>query len=117
MWDETIQDDDDDSNWANTCAPSGERSHPCDRNVNDDGESEEAMQGWETGTGKGNRSKDGNGKGKATEDRKGKGNGKGKGKGKWKGIVKNTPGGHDISRAVALKLPNEMSYADFDTEV
>jgi len=42
-----------------------------------------------------------------TEDGRGKGKGKGKGNGKWKGIVKQTPGVDDISRAVALKLQKE----------
>jgi len=37
-----------------------------------------------------------------TEDGRGKGKGKGKGNGKGKGIVKQTPGGGDISHAVAL---------------
>jgi len=45
-----------------------------------------------------------------------KGKGKGKGNGKGKGIVKQTPGGGDISCAVALQLPKEMSEADLDTE-
>jgi len=71
-------------------------------------------------------SMDGKGKGKATEDWKGKGKekgkgmeeGKGKGKGNSKGIViqKQTPGGDDISRAVALKLQKEMYEADSDME-
>jgi len=42
--------------------------------------------------------------------------GKGKGNGKWKGIVKQTPGGDDISPAVALKLQMKMYEADLDTE-
>jgi hypothetical protein len=48
--------------------------------------------------------------GKATKEGKGKGNGKGK------GIVKQTTGGDDISRAVALLLKNEMYDADSDTK-
>jgi len=47
---------------------------------------------------------------------KGKGKGKGKGNGKGRGIVKQTPGGDDISRAVASQLQKEMSEADLDTE-
>jgi len=47
---------------------------------------------------------DGKGKRKATENRKGKGKGKGKGNSKEKAIVKQTPGGDDISHAVALQL-------------
>jgi len=47
------------------------------------------------------RTQDGNGKGKVTEDRKGKGKGKGKrkGNGEGQGIVKQIPGGDDISLA------------------
>jgi len=72
------------------------------------------MQGGEKGTGKGKGTKDGKGKGKgkATEERKGKGKGNGKGK----GIVKQTPGEDDISRAVAVQLQKEMYEADSDTE-
>jgi hypothetical protein len=70
------------------------------------------MQGGEKGTGKGKGTKDGKGKGKATKD--GKGKGKGNSKGKY--IVKQTPGGNDISCAVALQLQKGMSEADMDTE-
>jgi len=56
------------------------------------------------------------GKGKGTKDGKGKGKGKGKGNGKGKGIVKQTPGGDDICRAIALQLQKEMYEADLDTE-
>jgi len=105
-WDEIIDDDDDDENWADPRAPSGGRSRPGDDNHNDDGEGEEDMQGSEKGTGKG----------KGTKHGKGKGKGKGKGNGKGKGIVKQTPAGGDISRAVALQLQKEMSEADLDTE-
>jgi hypothetical protein len=52
----------------------------------------------------------GKGKGKAMEEGKGMGNGKGR------GIVKQTRGGDDISRAVALQLQKEMYGADWDTE-
>jgi len=63
------------------------------------------MPGGEKGTGKGKGTKDGKGKenrkgkgkGKPTEERKGKGKGNGKGK----GIFIQTPGGDDISRAIA----------------
>jgi len=51
-----------------------------------------------------------------TEDWKGKGKWKGKGNSKGKGIVIHTPGGDDISRAVALQLQKDMSEADLDTE-
>jgi len=42
--------------------------------------------------------------------------GMGKGNGKGKGIVKQTPGGDDISHDVAFQLQKEMSQADLDTE-
>jgi len=74
--DELIDDDDDDNkNWADTRVPSTERSRPCDGNGNDDGQSQEAMQGSEKGTGKGKGTWAGKGNGKATEDGKGKGMG------------------------------------------
>jgi len=63
-------------------------------NDNDDCESEEETEGAEKWTRNGKGTKDGNGKGK----------GMGKGNGKGKGIVKQTPGGDDISCAVALQL-------------
>jgi hypothetical protein len=77
-WDEIIDEDDDDENWADPGAPSGGRSHPGDDNDNDDCKGEEDTQGGEKGTGNG----------KGTKDGKGKGQGKGKGNGKGKGIVK-----------------------------
>ena len=103
-WDEIIDEDDDDENWADPGTPSGGRSHPGDDNGNDDGECEEDTQGGEKGTGKGKGTQDWKGKGQATEDREGKGKGTGKENSKGKGIVKQTPGGDDISRAVALQL-------------
>jgi hypothetical protein len=101
-WDEIIDEDDDDDTWADPAAPSGGRSHPSDCKDNDDSEGEEDMQSSDKGTGNGKGTKDwkGTGKGKPTEERKGIGKGKGKGK----GIVKQTPGGDDISCAVALLL-------------
>jgi len=42
--------------------------------------------------------------------------GKGKGNGKGKGIIEQTPGGDDISRAIALQLHRQMSQAGLDTE-
>jgi hypothetical protein len=77
-WDEIIDEDVDDENWADPGAPSGGRSRLGDDNNNDDGEGEEDTWGGEKGTGKG----------KGTQDRKGKGKGKWKGNGKGKGIVK-----------------------------
>jgi len=83
-WDEIIDKDDDDENWADPGGPSGGRSRPGDDNDNDDGEGEEDTQGGEKATGKGKGTKYGKGKGKE----KGKGKGKGRGNGKGKGIVK-----------------------------
>jgi len=104
--DEIIDEDDDDDNWADPGAPSGERSRPGDGNDNDSGKSEEDTQGAEKGTGKG----------KGTKDGKGKGKGKGKGNSKWKGINTRTPGGEDISFAVSLQLQKQMSEADLGKE-
>jgi len=42
--------------------------------------------------------------------------GKGKGNSKGKGIVKQTPGGDDISRAISFKMRKEIYEADSDTE-
>src|SRR5882757_4012440 len=105
-WDEIIDEDDDDENGADPGAPSGGRSRPGDDNDNDDGEGEDDTQGGEKGTGKG----------KGTKDGKGKGKGKGKGNANGKGIVKRTPGGDDISCAVALQLQKERYEADSGTE-
>jgi len=77
-WDEIIDEDDDDENWADPAAPSGGRSRPGDDNDHDDREGEEDTQGGEKGPRKG----------KGTMDGKGKGKWKGKGNGKRKGIVK-----------------------------
>jgi len=90
-WDEIIEEDDDDATRADPRAPSSGRSWPGYGNDNDNGKGEEATQGSEKGTRKVKGRKDG----------KGKGNEKGKGHSKGKGIVKQTPGGDDISRAVA----------------
>jgi len=114
--DEIIDEDDDDQNWGDPGALSSVRCHSGDGNDNDDSEGEEDTQGGEKRTGKGKRTKDGKGQGKATEDGKGTGKGKGKGNSKGKGIVKQTPGGDDISRAVALHMQKEMSEADLGTE-
>jgi hypothetical protein len=105
-WDEIIDEDDADENWADPGALSGGRSCPGDGNDNDNGEGEEDTQGGEKG----------NGKGKGTKDVIGKGKRKGKGNGNGKGIVKRTPGGDDISRAVALQLQKERYEADSGTE-
>ena len=113
-WDEIIDEDDDDDNWADPGAPSGGRSRPSDGNDHDDSEGEEDTQGGEKGTGKGNGTNDGKGKGKGKATEEGKGKGKGKRKGK--GIIKQTPGGDDNSCAVAVQLQKEMYEADLDTE-
>jgi hypothetical protein len=72
-WDEIIDKDDCDENWADPGAPSVGRSHPGDGNDNDNRQGEEDTKGGEKGTGKGKGTKDGKGKRKG----KGKGNGKG----------------------------------------
>jgi hypothetical protein len=113
-WDEIIDEDDDYDNWADPGAPSGDRSRSSNGNDNDDSEGEEGMQGGEKGTGKRKGTKDGKGKGKGKATEEGKGKGKGNGKGK--GIVKQTPGGDDISHAIAVQLQKEMYEADSDTE-
>jgi hypothetical protein len=105
-WDELIDEDDDDENWADPGAPCDGRSRPGDGNDTDNGEGEEDTQGCEKGTGNEQGTKDGKGKGK----RKGKGNGKGKGK------VKQTLGGDDMSHAVALQLQKQRYDADLDPE-
>jgi len=101
-------------NWANPGVLSGGRSHHSNVNTNDDCKGEEDTQGGEKETGNGKGTKDGKGKwkGKAMEEGKGKGNGNGKGK----GIVKQTLGGDDISRAVVVQLQKEMYKADWDTD-
>jgi hypothetical protein len=105
-WDEIIDKDDDDENWADPRSSSGGRSFPGDGNDNDNGEGEKDTQGSEKGTGKG----------KGTKDGKGKGKGKGIGNGKGKGIVKQTPGGDDISCAIAIQLKKESYEEDSDTQ-
>jgi hypothetical protein len=105
-WDEIFDEDADDETWADPGAPSGGMSHPGHSNDNDNGEGEEDTHGGEKGTGKG----------KETKDVKGKGKGKGKGNSKGKGIVKQTPRGDDISRAIALQWQKARYEADSGTE-
>jgi len=105
-WDEILDDDVDDENWADPGAPSHGRSRPGNGNDNDNGEGQEDTQGSEKGTGKL----------KGTKDGKGTWKGKGNGNGKGKGIVKQTRGGDDITRAVTLQLLKERYEADSDTE-
>jgi hypothetical protein len=111
-WDEVIDEDDDDDNWADHGGPSSARSRCCDDNDNDDGEGEKDTQGGAKGTGKGKGTQDGKGTGKGKEKRNSKVNGNGKGK----GIVKRTPGGDDIFCAIALQLQKQMTEADLDKE-
>jgi len=85
-WDETIDEDRDDVNWADPGAPNGGRSRPCAGNYNDDRKAGEDTHGGEKGTGIGKSTTDrkrrgnGEGQGNAIDDGKGKGNGNGKGK-------------------------------------
>jgi len=101
-----IDERDDDENYRNPGGPSGETSRPGDANANDDDEGVEDTQCGDKGTGKGKGIKEGKGKRMV----KRKGNGKGK------GIVKQSPGGNDISHAVALQLEKERNKAAPDTE-
>jgi len=114
-WDDIIDHDDDNDNWADHGGASSGRSRPGDGNDNDNSESEEDTQGGEKRTGNGKRSMPGKGKWKTTVDGKGKGKGMGKGNYKGKGIVKYTPVGDDFSPAVVLQLRKELSEADLDT--
>jgi len=115
-WDETIDEDADDVHSADSGSLNSGRRRPGDVNDNDGGQGEDDTQGAVEGTREGEGTKDGKEKAKATEDGKGKGKGKGNANGKGKGILKQTPGGYIISRAVALQLRKEMSEADLDTE-
>jgi len=85
-WDEIIDEDDDDENWADPGAPSSGRSHAGQCIDHDDGEGEEHTLGGEKGTGKGMGTKDGKGKSKGNGKAKEEGKGKGKGNVKGKGI-------------------------------
>jgi len=62
-WDDIIDEDDDDENWADPGAPSGGRSRPGDGNDDDDGDRDQDTQGGEQRTGKGKGIKDGKGNG------------------------------------------------------
>jgi hypothetical protein len=113
-WDEITDEEDGDDNGADPRAPRCGWSRPSDGNDNDNCEGEEDTKSGEKGTRKGNGTKDGKGKGKgkATKEEKGKGKVNGKGK----GIVTQTSGGDDISRAIVVQLHKEMYEADSDTE-
>jgi hypothetical protein len=73
---ERIGEGDEDENWADHVALSGERSRPSDGHGNDDCDGEEDGQGAEKGTGKVKRPTDGKGKGNGKATEKGKGKGK-----------------------------------------
>jgi hypothetical protein len=105
-WDEIIDEDDDDENWVDPGAPSGAMSCPGHGNDYDDGGGEDDTAGREKGTGNGKGTKDGMGKRK----------GKGKANGKAKGSVIQTPGGDDISCAVAWQLQQDRYEADSGVE-
>lgn len=96
--------------------PSGGRSRPEDGNTFDHGEGVEDTNRGEIVIRQGKATTDGYGQGKATEGSKRKGKGKGMGNGSGKYIVKQTPGGVDISHAIALPLQKEMSQADMDMD-
>jgi len=104
--DERINQYDDDENWADPRVRSSGRSHPGDGNNNEHGEGEEDTRADENGTVKR----------KGTKDGKGKWMGKGKGNVNGTSIVKQTPGGDAISRAVPLHLQKKQSEADSGTE-
>jgi hypothetical protein len=91
-WKDITDEDDNDENWVDPGALSGGMSRPGNGNYNDNCDGDEDMQGGEKGTG--------NWKGMKAGNRKG--HGRRKGNGQEKGSVKHTPGGDDISRAVAL---------------
>jgi len=121
-WDEIFDQHDDNESWVDHRAPRGGKSRPPYGNDNDIGEGEEDTQGGEQGTrnekgrkdwtGTGMRKEKGKGQGKAMEE----GKGKEKVNGKGKGIVEQTPGGDDISCAIALQLQKEMYEANSETE-
>jgi hypothetical protein len=105
-WDEIIDEDDVDENWADPGPPIGGRSNPSNGIENDHSNGDEDRKGGQNGTRKGKGKKDGQGtgKGKATKEWKGQGKGNGKGK----DIVKQTQGGDDISCPIAVQLQMEM---------
>jgi len=82
--------DDDGETWLDHWARSGGMRHPGNSNQNDDDKDEQDMQGGENGPEKGKCSMDGQGKGKGKKNCKGK------------VMIKQTPGGDDISRAITL---------------
>ena len=125
-WDDIINEENDVENCADPEALSSGRSRPGDGDDNDNGKGEEDTQGSEKVTGNGKGTTEGQGNGKVTEhgkgNRKGKpkttgeGNGKSKGNSKGKDSVTQTPGGNNISLAIAMKLKREIHEADSDME-
>jgi hypothetical protein len=105
-WDVIIDEPDADDTWVDPGAPSRGRSCPGDGNDNVNGGGKEDMKSGEKGTG--NQ--------KETHHGKWKCRGKGKGNGQGKAIVKQTPGGNDISVGVAFLLQKEKYEPDSDTE-
>ncbi|KAF8539101.1 hypothetical protein BDD12DRAFT_883297 [Trichophaea hybrida] len=122
-WEEIIDEDDDDENWADPGAPRSGSSCPGDSNDNDNSEGEEDTPGGEKGTGKGKGKQDGQGKGKVTEGGKGKWKGKGKGNGKGKVAEGNVAGrlGHGgLTRADHNTDSTEEDgeyYSEHDSDV
>ena len=118
--DKIIDDENDEENWVDPSEPSGGLCRSSDGINNDDTEGEEDTQGGEKETGKEMGTKDWKGKGigksKGKMEAMVEEKGKGKGNGKGKGIVKQTPGGDGISRAVTLQLQKKMYKADWDKE-
>jgi len=111
-WDGIIHMNDDEENWSDPGAPSRGRSGPSSGNDNGGSEDLEDMSDGEKGTVIRKGTTDGkvNAKGKATVQ--GKGKWKGMGHGKGKGVVKQTPGEDDISRAVAVQLQKVIYELD-----
>jgi hypothetical protein len=108
--------DDDDDKLADPGAPTVGISRSGDANDNDNGESKQDTLSGDYATRKWKGTNNGKKPGTVTENWKENGKGKGKGNGKGKSIVKHTPGGEDVSRAIALHLQMEMTEADLDTE-
>jgi hypothetical protein len=110
--------DGDEENSADPGAQRGVWSRARDGNKHGDREGEVDTQGGENGTRNDNGTNDGNGTGQGQGKGKGKAmeEGKRKRNGKGKGIVEQSPGGNDISRAIALQLQKEMPDADLEME-
>jgi hypothetical protein len=118
--DHIINEDEDDETLPDHRAPCGGRFCSGNDNDNDDSEGDDETQGGQKLTRTGNRTNDVQGKGKGKSKGKGKateeGMGKGKGNSKGTGIVKQTPGGDDISCAASLQLQKQIYEEESDTE-